>query len=285
MRRILLDWDGNLPAATGVTLVADEKTFLRLALQDEPILIRGERLCQWAETFFTGRQIAFVRAKSYLTEIITAFPMLTKDQAQALIDRTVDAFNRVDIVVNNAGIVAFIRPFLELAPEAWQRIIGVNLGGLFNVSVPAARVMAQQGSGCIVNISSVGATRAHRNMVPYDATKGGIEAATRAMALDLAPHGIRVNAIALGNVRTDRWDGVSETEIARRRKVIPLGREETADDAAAAVVFLCSDDASYITGQTLGVDGGLLAQLRPPDAESAPPPKEKLIQNFGNGNG
>lgn len=206
-------------------------------------------------------------------------------QAQALIDRTVDAFGRVDILVNNAGIVAFIRSFLELSPDAWQRIIGVNLGGLFNVSVPTARVMAKQGSGCIVNISSVGATRAHRNMVPYDATKGGIEAATRAMALDLAPHGIRVNAIALGNVRTDRWDGVSEAEIARRRKVIPLGREETADDAAAAVVFLCSDEASYITGQTLAVDGGLLAQARPPDAESAPPSQEKQILGFGNSNG
>jgi 3-oxoacyl-[acyl-carrier protein] reductase len=136
--------------------------------------------------------------------------------------------------------------------------------------------MARRGGGCIVNISSVGGSRAHRSMAPYDASKGGIEAATRAMAVDLAPHNIRVNAVAPGAVRTDRWDGVPDAEVQRRRRGIPLNREGTAEDTAAAVAFLCSEDAAYITGQVLAVDGGLLAQLRPPDAEMGLPPQPVL---------
>ncbi len=193
--------------------------------------------------------------------------------AGELVDRTLAAFGRIDILVNNAAVTAVIRPFLELTPEIWERILGVNLGALFHCSVRAAREMARQGGGCIVNISSVGGSRAHRSMAPYDASKGGIEAATRAMAVDLAPHNIRVNAVSPGLVRTDRWEGVAESEVARRRRAIPLNREGNAEDTAAAVAFLCSDDAAYITGQVLAVDGGLLAQLRPADSEMAPPPQ------------
>ena len=192
--------------------------------------------------------------------------------AEELIERTLAAFGRVDILVNNAAVTAVIRPFLALTPEIWERILGVNLGALFHCSLLAARAMARQGTGCIVNISSVGGSRAHRSMVPYDASKGGIEAATRAMAVDLAPHNIRVNAVSPGLVRTDRWEGVSDLELERRRRAIPLNREGTVEDTAAAVAFLCSDAAAYITGQVLAVDGGLLAQLRPQDAEMAPPP-------------
>ena len=192
--------------------------------------------------------------------------------AGELIDRTLSAFGRVDILVNNAAVTAVIRPFLELTPDIWERILGVNLGALFHCSLLAARAMARQGAGCIVNISSVGGSRAHRSMAPYDASKGGIEAATRAMAVDLAPHNIRVNAVSPGLVRTDRWEGVSDAEVQRRRQAIPLNREGTVEDTAATVAFLCSDDAAYITGQVIAVDGGLLAQLRPSAAEMAPPP-------------
>lgn len=204
----------------------------------------------------------------------------TSAGAELLVTRALEKFGRIDLLVNNAAVVAVIKHFLELTPEVWERIFAVNLGGLFQVSTRVARVMAQQGSGCIVNIGSVGASRAHRNMAPYDATKGGIEAATRAMAIDLASYHIRVNAISLGLMRTDRWDGVAETELARRRRAIPLNREGTNEDTARAVIFLASEESSYITGQVLYVDGGLLAQLRPADAESAPPPKDKLYHDF-----
>jgi 3-oxoacyl-[acyl-carrier protein] reductase len=204
----------------------------------------------------------------------------TSQGAELLVNCALEKFGRVDILVNNAAVVAVIKHFLELTPEVWERIFAVNLGGLFQCSTRVARVMAQQRSGCIVNIGSVGSSRAHRNMAPYDTTKGGIEAATRAMAIDLAPFNIRVNAVSLGLMRTDRWDGVAETELDRRRRAIPLNREGTNEDTAETVAFLCSDAASYITGQVLYVDGGLLAQLRPADAESAPPPKDKIYHNF-----
>jgi 3-oxoacyl-[acyl-carrier protein] reductase len=208
--------------------------------------------------------------------LAVAADVSTAAGAEELFDRTLAAFGRVDILVNNAAVTAVIRPFLELTPEIWERILRVNLGALFHCSVRAAREMARQGGGCIVNISSAGASRAHRSMAPYDASKGGIDAATRAMAVDLAPHNIRVNAVAPGAVRTDRWEGVPDAEVQRRRRAIPLNREGTAEDTAAAVAFLCSEDAAYITGQVLAVDGGLLAQLRPPDAEMGLPPPYAL---------
>jgi NAD(P)-dependent dehydrogenase (short-subunit alcohol dehydrogenase family) len=194
--------------------------------------------------------------------------------AALLIERTMAAYGRIDILVNNAAVTATIKPFLELTPEIWDHILGVNLGGLFQCSVPVARIMARQGSGCIVNISSVGGFRAHRQQAAYDASKGGIDAATRAMALELAPLGIRVNVVSPGLVCTDRWDGVDEAELQKRRSAIPLGREGVAADTAAAVAFLCSEDAAYITGQTIFVDGGLTAQLRPPDAEQSATPRK-----------
>ena len=204
----------------------------------------------------------------------------TADGAQAIVDAAMREFGRIDILVNNAAVVAVVKHFLELTPEVWERIFAVNLGGLFQVTTRVARIMAQQGGGTIVNIGSVGGSRAHRSMAPYDTTKGGIEAATRAMALDLAPYHIRVNCISLGLMRTDRWDGVADAELARRRRAIPLNREGTNEDTARAVVFLASDDSSYTTGHVLAVDGGLLGQLRPAEAESAPPPIDKVYKDF-----
>ncbi len=197
----------------------------------------------------------------------------TPEGGMALVERAQAEFGRIDILVNNAAVTATIRPFLDLTPDVWGRIVGVNLGSVFHCSIPAGRIMAAQRSGCIVNISSVGGFRAHRGQAAYDASKGGMDALTWAMALELAPHGIRVNAVSPGLVHTDRWEGVPDSEAAHRRSAIPLGRECSAEETAAAVAFLCSDDASYITGQVIFVDGGLTAQLRPPDAESAPPPR------------
>jgi 3-oxoacyl-[acyl-carrier protein] reductase len=116
-------------------------------------------------------------------------------------------------------------------------------------------------------MSSGGATRAHRGNVAYDASKGGIEAMTRAMALDLAPYGIRVNAIVAGLIRT--YD-ISEEAAAERGKVVPMGRLGDAEDLAGPAAFLASDDARYITGACLVVDGGVLVQQRSPAVETFP---------------
>jgi 3-oxoacyl-[acyl-carrier protein] reductase len=179
-----------------------------------------------------------------------------------------DRFGRLDILVNNAALVWGIQsPFLRLSRARWDRVIAVNLTGAVLCALEAARLMARRRAGVIVNLSSVGGLRAHRNNVPYAASKGGLESATRAMALDLAPWGIRVNAVGPGVCETEAWRGWSAAERRKAIEVVPLGRAGRPEEVAALVVFLASDRAAYITGQTVYVDGGLTAQLRPPVIE------------------
>jgi len=132
--------------------------------------------------------------------------------------------------------------------------------------------MAGRGQGgAVVSISSWGATRAHRAMAAYDASKAGVEAFTRAAALDLAPFGIRVNAVAPGIIHTDGSSARSQEARAARARPVPLGRLGRPEDVASAVAFLASDEAAYVTGQVLGVDGGVAAQGRPPFADNPLP--------------
>ncbi len=196
---------------------------------------------------------------------------ITKREAvEALFAATVEAFGAVDILVNNAAYVhkeGAIANFLEYTDKAWEITLGVNLYGLFYCSQTAARLMAKRGQGgVIINMSSGGATRAHRHMFGYDTTKGGIEAATRSMALDLAGLNIRVNAVVPGSTKVDSGTVVSGNPIPPS-ETIPLPRQGTPDDVAGAVAFLASDDAVYITGSRVVVDGGMDAQLRTPSVD------------------
>jgi len=183
-----------------------------------------------------------------------------------LFEETINKFGTLDILVNNAAWAAPIAHFLDMTEEFWDTVITTNLKSMFLCSQRAARVWAEQKKpGSIINLSSFGAARAHREMVAYDATKGGIEAATRAMALDLAPWKIRVNAIGPGPIMTPSLMNLLKTEenIERLRKTVPLERLGEPADIAGAALFFASDDASFVTGQVLYVDGGAVAQLRP----------------------
>ena len=184
-----------------------------------------------------------------------------KAQVDVMVDRTLERFGALNILVNNAAIVSPMLHFLdENAGESWwQKIINVNLTGTYLCAHRAAHHMARHGGGIIINMSSGGASRAHRGFTAYDASKGGIEALTRAMALDLAPYGIRVNTLVPGSIDTRDVD--PETKKQRGRN-IPLGRVGEPEEMAGPAVFLASDDASYITGHVLSVDGGLLIQQR-----------------------
>ena len=190
-----------------------------------------------------------------------------KTQVDVLFDRVLAAFGTVDILVNNAGLITAERHFLEGDEQWWDTVLGINLKGAFLCSHRAAHIMARRGSGVILSMSSGGATRAHRGNVAYDASKGGIEAMTRAMALDLAPYGIRVNAVVPGVIRT--YDLTDENAV-ERGKVVPLGRMGLPEDLAGPTVFLASDDARYITGECLVVDGGVLAQQRSVPVDTFP---------------
>ena len=187
-------------------------------------------------------------------------------QVEALMASALEATGTIDALVNNAAFVhkaGVVQHFLDYTDDAWQRTLAVNLSGMFYCSQAAARIMARQGGGSIINISSGGATRAHRHMFGYDTSKGGIEAAARAMALDLAGVGIRVNTVVPGSTRVDHGTSVGDSPV-QPADVIPLGRQGAPDDIAAAVAFLASDDSAYITGTRIVVDGGMDAQLRTP---------------------
>ena len=180
-------------------------------------------------------------------------------QVDALFDATLARFGTVDVLVNNAGLTNTERHFLEADAAWWDRIIAVNLNSVFLCGRRAAQIMARKGAGVIINMSSGGATRAHRGNAAYDAAKGGIEALTRAMALDLGPYGVRVNGLVPGSIDSK---GMPPEAKAARGEAIPMGRVGEVEELSGPAVFLASDDARYITGHLLVVDGGLLAQQR-----------------------
>jgi len=183
----------------------------------------------------------------------------------------------VDVLVNNAALAHgpdVERHFLDTDEAAWDRVMTVNLKSVYLCSWHAAKLMVvRRQGGCLINISTAGATRAHRHRVAYDAAKGAVEAATRAMALDLAPWGIRVNAIAPGPTQVERRTPVGEEGRIEPADIIPLGRLGTPEDVAGVAVFLASDEAAYLTGTVVPVDGGVLAQLRSPKVDIQPRPR------------
>ncbi|PYM66027.1 MAG: dehydrogenase, partial [Candidatus Rokuibacteriota bacterium] len=168
---------------------------------------------------------------------------------------TVERFGRLDCLVANAAVQAEI-PFLDLTEAEFDRVIRVNLKGAFLCGQVAARHMVgTKTPGTIINMSSVNAVTTHPVLVHYAASKGGITMLTKGMAVSLAPHGIRVNAIGPGTVNFFSMPGMVDRFLMRT----PLGRIAEADEIAQVAVFLASDESSYVTGTTIYADGGRLA--------------------------
>lgn len=170
-------------------------------------------------------------------------------------------FGRLDIALESAGII-HRHNFLQLDVETWERVIAVNLTGMFHVGQSVARQMVKQGGGgSIINVTSQLAEVARPDRAAYVASKGGTRSLTQAMAIDLAIHGIRVNAIAPGPTLTDLTRAGYDDLEARRatESAIPLGRLGQPDDLVGAVLFLASDESRWVTGSTVTVDGGYLA--------------------------
>jgi glucose 1-dehydrogenase len=186
------------------------------------------------------------------------------EEVAVLVEQTISAFGKIDILVNNAGIV-HAADFLDLKIEDFDRVLNVNLRGAFLLGQAVARhmvgrVKAGGPAGAIINMSSVNAVFAIANQVPYSVSKGGVNQLTKVMALSLAPHGIRVNAIGPGSIMTDMLASVNNDPAARNRILsrTPMGRIGDPSEIASIASFLASDDASYITGQTIYADGGRL---------------------------
>ena len=178
-----------------------------------------------------------------------------------MVTDTVARFGRLDLLVNNAGTQTW-GPLIETAEADWDRVIETNLKGCFLCTQAAARHMKDHGGGAIVNIGSGSNRMPFPNLAAYTASKGGIEMFTRVAAVELGPHGIRVNCVAPGAVEVERTREESPDYAETWGRITPLGRVGTPADVGRAVVFLASDEGAFISGQTLGVDGGLFVQTR-----------------------
>lgn len=183
-----------------------------------------------------------------------------------LFSQTTEVFGGVDLLVNNAADLKRMR-LLSPHEALLDYQLATNIRGPYLCSFHAAQIMRDAGGGNIIYLSSVGAVRAHWRGFPYDVTKGAIDAMTRAMAIDLAEHNIRVNAVAPGATQTHRVLQAPSGRVQEMSARIPLQRFGLVSEMSAAVAFLASPEASYITGQVLYVDGGITAQLSPPGQE------------------
>lgn len=175
-------------------------------------------------------------------------------------------FGRLDILVNNAGIQTWA-PLLDVTPDEWDRVIRTNLTGCFLCTQAAARHMKATGGGSIVNLGSGCNKLAFPKLVAYTASKGGIEMFTKAAAVELGGFGIRVNCVAPGSIETQRTREEDASYATTWSRVTPLGRVGTPADVGNAVLFFASDESSFVSGQTLWVDGGLFSRPAWPYAD------------------
>jgi NAD(P)-dependent dehydrogenase (short-subunit alcohol dehydrogenase family) len=233
---------------------------LALAQHGVCVVIAGRGSASGAETVRliaeAGGEALFVRTDVSRAADVTA-----------LVEQTVERYGRLDYACHSAGVTEPLTALADVREEDFDRTIAVNLKGIWLCMKYEIPAMRERGGGAIVNISSVNSTKVAREAPSYSASKAGVDALTKAAALSYAIDGIRVNAIAAGAFRTPMLEGVfdhishedHEVAAAQYRAVMPMGRLGDTAEIAAAVLWLCSDAASYVTGHCLAVDGGFLA--------------------------
>lgn len=249
----LFDLTGKAAIVTGGAMGIGQGIVLRLAEAGAAVMITDINLEAANNT------VNQVRSKGGKAEAIKADASSVAD-ARRTVQETVRAFGRLDILVNNAGIYPFA-PALQMTEELWDKVLDINLKGLFFYSQAAAQEMMNEGhGGKIINIASIDALHPTGNLVHYDASKGGVVMVTKALALELGPHNIKVNAIAPGGIQTPGASGpvTSDEFMQAFISKIPLRRMGVPDDIAKVVFFLASGASDYMTGSLVVVDGGFL---------------------------
>lgn len=197
------------------------------------------------------------------TAIGIACDVADEEQVAAMVERTVAEYGRLDMAFNNAGVMAKIISTADSPSEEFDRVIGINLRGVWTCMKYELQQMQRQGSGAIVNNASIGALRGNPGIAPYIASKHGVVGLTRTAGLEYVKQGIRVNAVNPGTIDTQIARDVvggNEQAFAELEKGAPIGRAGRPEEIAAAVLWLCSPGASYVAGEALTVDGGLTAQ-------------------------
>jgi len=183
-----------------------------------------------------------------------------EEDVDELVEKTLSEYSKIDILVNNAGVY-IQKPITEMETDEWDKVIDVNLKGVFLMTRRVAQEMVENEEGNIINVSSIAGEVGYPNSSAYSATKGGTIAMTRALALELSPKGINVNAVAPGVIKTAMTDDLLSDEDVKGQMLAntPIGRLGEPEDIASAVTYLASEDADFVTGETLFVDGGWLA--------------------------
>ncbi len=239
----------KVAVVTGASRGIGRCTALALAAQGAAVVVAARSLQPLQEL------VAEIEAKGGKALAVTADAALTAD-ADKLIAAAVECFGKVDILVNNAGITRD-GLLLRMKDADWDAVLDTNLKGAFVLSRAAAKLMSKQRSGRIINISSVVGEMGNPGQANYCASKAGLIGLTKSVARELARRGVTVNAITPGFIETDMTNELSETARQELAAQIPLGRLGQAEDIAQAVVYLASEHAGYITGQVLGVNGGM----------------------------
>lgn len=175
---------------------------------------------------------------------------------QAMVDRVLERWKRLDIAVANSGVASRVEPIAAMDPSNWNRVIGINLNGVFHTLRCVAPPMIEQRSGVIIAVSSIGADTCQEGGAPYHASKAGVNAMIRVLAKEVAPFGVRANVVAPGLIATDMGDKLIKFHGQAVVAGIPLGRVGQPEDVGALAAFLASDDAGWITGKIFRVDGG-----------------------------
>ena len=247
---------GQVAVVTGGAKGIGRGIVLRLAREGMSVVV-ADKDKESLDLTVDSLQRLDTRVHAFLGDLSSA------EVIKQLFEQTFEIFAGVDLLINNAANLDRFR-LLDEHEDVLDYQLATNVRGPYLCSAQAAKLMSQADGGNIINISSVGGLRAHWIGFPYDVTKGAVDTMTRAMAIDLAEHNIRVNAIAPGAIRTIRTPPSDNPAVREMSARIPLQRFGLITEISSVVVFLASPEASYITGQIIYVDGGITSQLAPP---------------------